>query len=326
MAEVLRYTDGTEYGENDSFSAWSFRHTETRHGEISAIGAERTDGTFTRLSQGHPVWSTEEVCSKSGMRLRETRKGRVEEIRECADGAYIALVDFGEELCRADAREILVSDATGGSWSVCEPPEGMDFNQQSREEWVDITEETEIPEPESTSDLTFEKIDGRGAQNTVNDFLEGYEDGTVHHGCGGVHHWKAGFVARYEGHIIGAIVLAPHQNGKIAAEGEEIVISRIACHPNRPQNTSTWLISRARKWAERAGYSRVSALAGVDGNQGSCYKGAGFELEEREEGYVDGDGNQWVKHRYVYELEPGKYEGRDVPMPGEESGADPATA
>lgn len=326
MVSMIRHTDGAEILDTGSYDGWSFRHTEGARGEVRSLGGESVEGGFTRLSQGHPVWSTEAVCSKSGMRLRETRKGRVEEIRECRAEEYVALVDFGEQLQRVDAREILVSHATGGSWSICEAPEGMGFHQQSREEWVDISEESELPEPESTSELTFEKIGGRGAQNEVNSFLEGYEDGAVDHKCGGVHHWKAGFVARYEGHIIGVIVLAPHQNGQIAAEGEEVVISRIACHPSRPHNTSTWLISRARKWAERSGYSRVSALAGVDGNEGSCYKGAGFELEEREEDYVDGNGNKWVKHRYVYELEPEKYDGRDVPMPGEEQAADPASA
>ncbi|WP_135666604.1 hypothetical protein [Halorhabdus rudnickae] len=87
---------------------------------------------------------------------------------------------------------------------------------------------------------------------------------------------------------------------------------------------SSWLISKARDWAERAGYSRIAALAGVDGNRGHCYPAAGFELEEKVSQYVDGNGNVWPKRRYVDDLDPETYADRDVPMPGEEPEACPA--
>lgn len=319
--QALKYTDGMDYTGEESFEGWNFRHSEWRGGEVQTLMGHHEELELVQhVSQGNWVWQTEQICAKSGMRQLRTRRGRVAEIRECRSGEYVALIDFGEELARADLRSIVVDIATEGETWALEAPEGMEQTARSMTEWVDVTEEAEIPEIESTDELTFEKIEGRGAQNRVNAFLEGAEDGTVHHGCGGVHHWKAAFVARYDGDIVGAIVLAPPQNGVLAAEGKEIVISRIACHPNRPHNTSTWLISRARKWAERAGYSRISSLAGVDGNEGSCYKGAGFELESEEAGYCDGNGDKWHKRRYVYQLNPEKYAGRDVPMPGVDYG------
>lgn len=327
MAETLRYTDGMDYLETAEYDGWEFTHSTWRDGEVQTLGAENPEiDAFERVSQGNPVWQTRTICSKSGMRLKETRKGIISEIRECRENEYVALVDFGTELARADAREILVSESTElGEWQL-ECPDKMDFDQKTLEQWVDITEQAEIPEIESTDALSFEKIDGRGSQITVNEFLEGSSDDTVHHSCGGVHHWKAAFVARYQGEIVGAIVLAPHQNGQISSAKEEIVISRIACHPSRPKNTSTWLISRARKWAERAGYSRISALSGVGGNRGQCYQAAGFTLEDENPSYQDGNGDIWHKRRYVSHLEPEKYEGRDVPLPGVDYGMEPASA
>jgi len=316
---MLRYTDGKDYlGDHPDpqTESWSFR-LGGRSASTRTLLGEHVDGRNRRLSVGNFVWRRRTITSKSGMREVEIRRGRVDELRECRDGEYLALVDFGADLARVDARTIVVDVATGGqTWSV-EPPEHMDRGDRELTKWVDVTERTDLPEPGDVDDLTFEKIAGRGSRRTVNAFLEGHEDGCVDHACGGVHHWKAAFVARYEGHIIGAIVLAPPQNGVLAAEGEEIVISRIACHPVRPPNTSTWLIGRARAWAERSGYHRISALAGVDGNRGTCYQAAGFEAEEVTEEYVDGEGKVWSKRRYVDELDPEKYIGRDVPLPGE---------
>jgi hypothetical protein len=196
----------------------------------------------------------------------------------------------------------------------------MDYDARRMTQWVDVRAQSNVPESDHVDELSFEKIEGRGSRKTVNAFLTGYEDGHVDHACGGVHHWKAAFVARYEGHIVGAIVLAPPQNGVLAAGGEEIVISRIACHPVRPENTATWLIAHARDWAERTGYNRVSALAGVDGNRGLCYEAAGFDLDDEGAGYVGSDANKWHRRRYVDELSPEKYADRDVPLPGVDYG------
>lgn len=315
---MLSYTDGRDYLgiDADRFSEWDFRLGGPSPSTRTLLTIS-PNGAVSRIAVGNYVWETRTLKSKSGMRQLETRRGRIDELQECREGEFLALVDFGRSLARVDARELAVDIATSGDRWTLETPDEMDPADRRITRWVDVRARSDIPEPENPSDLIFEKIDGRGSRKTVNTFLQGYEDGHVDHACGGVHHWKAAFVARYQDHIIGVIVLAPPQNGVLAAEGNEIVISRIACHPVRPPNTSSWLIARARDWAERAGYSRISALAGVDGNRGNCYQGAGFELEGETSEYVDPDGNVWHKRRYVDELEPEKYASRDVPMPGE---------
>lgn len=319
---MLTYTDGRDYLESDrrdGLDDWLFRFGGSSPSTQTLLAMSGDD--VARLAVGNYVWQTRTLGSKAGMRRRETRRGRVDQLRECRDGEYLALIDFGRELARVDARSIAVDVATDGEAWATEPPAAMERAERRHTRWVDVTAQADVPEPEGIGDLTFEKIDGRGSRKTVNAFLTGYEDGTVDHACGGVHHWKAAFVARYEGHIIAALVLAPPQNGVLAAEREEIVISRIACHPVCPKNTSSWMIAKARDWAERAGYDRIAALAGVDGNRGTCYQAAGFVLEDETTGYVDGNGDVWHKRRYVDELNPGKYADRDVPMPGEEQPA-----
>lgn len=316
---TLRYTDGELA---DDHADWTARLGGRSDSTRTLLVTDDAGDRVRRLAVGHPVWRTETICSKSGMRQRRTTKGNVTELRECQDGAIMALVDFGDELARVDAVTIAVEQLTGGDTWTTDCPDAMGFDDRELTRWIDVARRADsIPDIESVSDLSFEKIEGRGSRRTVNAFLEGHEDATVDHGQGGVHHWKAAFVARYEGDIVAALVLAPPQNGVLAAEGEEIVISRIACHPSRPANTSSWMIAKARDWAERAGYARISSLAGVDGNRGDCYKGAGFELATVDPEYVDGNGDVWCKRRYVDELSPETYEDRDVPMPGESAAA-----
>jgi hypothetical protein len=169
--------------------------------------------------------------------------------------------------------------------------------------------------PDSPSDLTFEKIQGRGSRTEVNNFLEGADDGLVFHELGGVSSWKTAFVARYDGAIVSAIVLHHYHP---STNGVEIAISRLANHTNAPHNTSTWMIARARKWAERAGYERLATYAGVGGNGGVCYRAAGFdavgepvEVEGKDwtsDHHGSGDGDtSWLKQKYVYDLSPETY-------------------
>lgn len=331
MSPELRYTDSEWTAENDDYTDWAFRLGGASESTQTLLGVNEEDGMVGRLSVGNWVWETRTVTSRAGMRQEETRRGRVAALRECQEG-IVALVDFGRALARVDARAILTaatseSDSESESLVVrdwrTEAPEGMDGEARRMTRWIDVQEASDIPEIESVNALSFEKIEGTGSRIAVNHFLEGSTDGTVDHDCGGVHHWKAAFVAKYEGDVVAALVLAPPQNGVLAASGEEIVISRIACHPSRPPNTSTWMIGHARDWAEREGYSRISSLAGVGGNRGSCYRGAGFTLDDETPDYIDGSGNQWHRRRYVYELEPERFEGRDPPMPGVDYGMQP---
>lgn len=314
---MLRYTDGQDYLEDhQQAESWTFRLGGPSQSTRTLLGVN-SKGRNQRLAVGNFVWHRRTLMSKSGMREVEIRRGRVDELRECRESEYLALVDFGAELARVDARELVVEAASAnGEWSVSAPKQ-MGPSDRRVTKWIDVAERAELPEPKGIDNLRFEKIEGRGSRKEVNAFLEGYEDGCVDHACGGVHHWKAAFVARYEGHIIAALVLAPPQNGVLAAEGDEIVISRIACHPARPQNTSSWMIARARDWAERSGYRRIAALAGVDGNRGTCYRAAGFDAVDGVSDYVDGKGNIWYKRRFVDRLNPDQYADRDVPLPGE---------
>lgn len=166
--------------------------------------------------------------------------------------------------------------------------------------------------PMSPRDLTFEKIEQTGSQTVVNDFLEGGRDGLVFHELGKVSSWRAAFVARDPdtGDIVSAITLHHYHP---STNGVELAITRVANHETAPINTSTWMIARARKWAERAGYERLATYAGVGGNAGVCYQAAGFEKvgEPVEVEGKDWKGDRadetWEKQKYIYDLNPDKY-------------------
>ncbi|WP_135666601.1 hypothetical protein [Halorhabdus rudnickae] len=174
---MLSYTDGRDYLGHDTtnrFDGWGFRlggpSPSTR--TLAAVGP---DDQMVRLSVGNYVWHTQDRTSKAGMRQLETRRGRIAEMEECRDGEYLALVDFGEGIARIDAREIAVSIATGEGdskmvatteWAL-EPPEMMDFDDRRQMRWIDLLEETGIPEPDGIDDLTFERMSGRGSRKTV---------------------------------------------------------------------------------------------------------------------------------------------------------------
>lgn len=193
--------------------------------------------------------------------------------------------------------------------------------------------------PDNPSELTFEKIEGRGSRTEVNNFLDGGHDGLVSHELGGVSSWRVAFVARYGGAIVSALTMHHYHP---STNGVEIAITRVANHPSAPHNTSTWMIARARKWAERVGYERVATYAGVGGNEGVCYRAAGFDAVgepvdvEGKDWKGDRADETWLKQKYVYELNPEKYAGKsdewaletvvdDVIVPGADGLEDPVT-
>lgn len=199
--------------------------------------------------------------------------------------------------------------------------------------------------PASPTALTFEKIEGRGSRREVNAFLDGAGDGLVFHQLGGVASWKAAFAARYEGALVSAVVLHHYHP---STNGSEIAVTRLANHECAPPNTASWMLAKARDWAERAGYDRIAAYAGVDGNDGTCYRAAGFEpvgdpevvsgtswtASDDDGGDGDGDGAAatWRKQKYVDDLEPEQYADKPaswavetvadrVVVPGRDAGA-----
>lgn len=133
------------------------------------------------------------------------------------------------------------------------------------------------------------------SRNEVNQFLESER---VDHNRGGVPGWKAAFGARHHEELIAVCVLS-RPVARELDDGETISISRLAAVPERPANTGSWLIARARRWAELEGFSRMIAYAGVAGNKGTVYAAAGFELDKVDE--ADGDGWQYREGRDSWE-------------------------
>lgn len=143
----------------------------------------------------------------------------------------------------------------------------------------------------SCGDMTFKEISGAGSKREIiNPFLEGGPDGTVEHQLGSVNGWKAAFGAYYRERLVAVLTLEHHPNRQYFDEHNEILISRLACHPSRPANTPTWMIARARDWARDNGYDQLGAIAGVGDNRGTIYKAAGMALDEDLTGWAAGDG------------------------------------
>ena len=139
-----------------------------------------------------------------------------------------------------------------------------------------------LPAPQSVTDL---EVCRERSRTEVNEFLE---MDIVDHQLGSVPGWKAAFGARYNGQLVAICVLGRPVARQIDAD-TVISISRFAALPSRPENTGSWLIARARRWARLEGYQKLIAYAGVAGNYGTIYEASGFELSKQEEAR----GNGW---------------------------------
>lgn len=241
------------------------------------------------------------------------------EVLDCiargSDFAALLESENGRATVDADELAALVADRRVSSW-VPSLYAGCDGD---RDGWVphprhvdgDTDPEPDIRlAPDTPGDLTVEKVEGRGSRRLVNAFLEGADDGLVFHELGGVASWKAAFVARYNSEIVSVAVLHHYHP---STNGEEIAITRLANHESAPANTSTWLIARVRKWAERSGgYDRIATYAGVGGNDGICYRAAGFEAvgdatEVSGTAWTGDDETTWLKRKFVDDLNPETY-------------------
>lgn len=63
-----------------------------------------------------------------------------------------------------------------------------------------------------------------------------------------------------------------------------IALDRFCAHPDRPDNTGTWMLKRAGEWARLEGYDQIISYAGVaNDNRGHLYYEAGFEKIDESE-------------------------------------------
>lgn len=127
-----------------------------------------------------------------------------------------------------------------------------------------------------------------------------------------LHVWKACFSARYRGNLV-AVVILKRPASPYVDDGDTLSISRFATRPDRPANTGSWLIAKARDWAVLEGYDELIAYAGVAGNRGVVYSAAGFECVNDDEP-AKGGGDGWTnrsgrnelpeyeKRKWVYNL------------------------
>ncbi|WP_394353291.1 XF1762 family protein [Haloterrigena gelatinilytica] len=141
----------------------------------------------------------------------------------------------------------------------------------------------------------------------MNTFLERKD---VDHKLGGVVKWRACFGARYRGRLVG-VCIVDRPTARMLDDEKYCEITRYASRPDRPSNMGTWLISRARDWAALEGHEKLIAYAGVAGNRGTLYDGAGFEEVEVTNatgvGWQTRDGRKswddYTRRKWVYELE-----------------------
>ncbi|WP_225336642.1 XF1762 family protein [Halomicrobium urmianum] len=161
----------------------------------------------------------------------------------------------------------------------------------------------EPPSPSSVDDLELVR---EREKAPINEFLE------QRHPLGGVPGWKACFSARYRGSIV-AVVVVGRPVARMADDGTELSITRYCRRDDRPANTGSWLIARARDWARLEGFDTFSANSGVAGNYGTVYEAAGFECTQVRQA----DGSGWLSHgedrdtwedyerrKWVYQLRP----------------------
>jgi len=126
----------------------------------------------------------------------------------------------------------------------------------------------------SVRDLSLVAERGEGSRKRVNAFLE-----AVDHELGSVPGWRMAWSARRGDNIVAVLVLS-RPTARAYDQDSVIEVSRLAARRERPHNTSSWMLARARQWAALSGYDRLIAYAGVGDNRGVCYDATGFELAE----------------------------------------------
>jgi len=160
---------------------------------------------------------------------------------------------------------------------------------------------TEPPSPTSVTDLILTRERSR---KRVNRFLE------RHHPRGDIVAWFACFGARYQGHLVGCVVLE-RPSARMLDNGTAVELTRLGLRPDRPANLGSWLIARSRQWCALEGYDELIAYAGVAGNYGTVYEAAGFDCDDVTQSDGSGwtnrdDRDEWAdyeRRRWVYDLD-----------------------
>lgn len=162
----------------------------------------------------------------------------------------------------------------------------------------------------NTDTLTVQAERGKNQMKRINGFLKhpsvDYQHNTA------VPATKFGLTAKYKDTDVAMAVLG-RPTAKSHGDGSTIELSRFAAHPDRPQNTGSWLLSRAATWSYLEGYDQFLSYAGVmNDNEGVMYDAAGFEKQD--ESVIDGDRwesregrtghGQYKKRTWVKQLDP----------------------
>jgi len=140
-----------------------------------------------------------------------------------------------------------------------------------------------LPPPSTPNSVNELELTRERTRQPVNEFLE------QRHPLGSVPGWKACFSGRYRDSIV-AVVVVGRPVSRAADDGTELSITRYARRDDRPDNTGSWLIARARDWTRLEGYETLTAHAGVAGNYGTVYEAAGFECRD----VTMADGSGWL--------------------------------
>jgi len=143
-----------------------------------------------------------------------------------------------------------------------------------------------IPGPRTSVDaLRFTRTRSR---DRVNAFLK---SPIVDHKQDRIQKARAMFTAERPNGRPAAVLTVSSPTARNAFDRRTVEISRYASHPETggvgTNNTATWMLSRACRWAALEGYERVRTLAGTAGNGGGIYRAANFRFD----GVADTDGN-----------------------------------
>jgi hypothetical protein len=143
-----------------------------------------------------------------------------------------------------------------------------------------------VPAPRTSVDtLRFTRTRSR---DRVNAFLK---SPVVDHKQDRIQKARAMFTAERPDGRPAAVLTVSSPTARNAFDRRTVEISRYASHPETEghgtNNTATWMLSRACRWAALEGYERVRTLAGTAGNDGGIYRAANFRFD----GVADTDGN-----------------------------------